>query len=231
MVFHGYSCCSRCSRHSRTPILKDRSFHVLIKTLVDERPNTNTFGEKREERREKREERREKGLQYCSLALLVYLCGVLLIGSTLQHTAHYFFCTLRSSLLRVHDQKDRQKRFSPTLLRNGKTSNIITNLPYCSRKQICHKSSKFIYYFAKCPSIRNVPFSTPKQVKPSGLIPKHKQPFFLTLFPNLTFFQTMKTQNVIQILELNQPTSTLPAQPRTRYAKPTPPSNPSMGPP
>ena len=72
---------------------------------------------------------------------------------------------------------------------------------------------------------------SPKQVKPSGLIPKHKQPFFLTLFPNLTFFQTMKTQNVIQILELNQPTSTLPAQPRTRYAKPTPPSNPSMGPP
>jgi hypothetical protein len=49
----------------------------------------------------------------------------------------------------------------------------------------------------------NLPFSTPKQVKPSGLIPKHKQPFFLTLFPNLTFFQTMKAQHFIQILEPN----------------------------
>ena len=52
--------------------------------------------------------------------------------------------------------------------------------------------------------VRNVLFSTPKQLKPSGLIPKHKQPFFLTLFPNLTFFQAMKTQRFIRILELNQ---------------------------
>jgi hypothetical protein len=40
--------------------------------------------------------------------------------------------------------------------------------------------------------IRNVPFSTPKQLKPSGLIPKHKQPFFLTPFLNLTFYPTIK---------------------------------------
>jgi hypothetical protein len=45
--------------------------------------------------------------------------------------------------------------------------------------------------------IRNVPCSPPKQVQPSGLILKHKQPFFPTLFPNLTFFQTMKTQHFI----------------------------------
>ena len=46
--------------------------------------------------------------------------------------------------------------------------------------------------------------SSPKQVKPSGLIPKHEQPFFLTLFPNLIFFQTMKMQHFIEILELDQ---------------------------
>ena len=52
--------------------------------------------------------------------------------------------------------------------------------------------------------IRNVPFSTPKQVKPSGLIPKHKQPFSLSLFSDLAFFQTMKTHHFIRILELKQ---------------------------
>jgi hypothetical protein len=53
---------------------------------------------------------------------------------------------------------------------------------------------------SKCPyATFRFPFL--KQVKLSGLIAKHKQPFSLTIFPNLTF-QTMKTQHFNQILEL-----------------------------